>query len=112
MPIVAAFVMPSLPHLVLKPDVAPWQRLGIAATAAGQALAAYRPDTIAIYSTQWIAVLDQLWQTRPRLQGVHVVGDTAFGQRRPVGESATFAAPGQMPAARTGDAPDEHPPRP
>jgi 2-aminophenol/2-amino-5-chlorophenol 1,6-dioxygenase alpha subunit len=84
MPVVAAFVMPSLPHLVLKPDVAPWQRLAMAATAAGQALTAYRPDTIAIYSTQWIAVLDQLWQTRPRLQGVHVDeswyewGDLAF----------------------------------
>jgi 2-aminophenol/2-amino-5-chlorophenol 1,6-dioxygenase alpha subunit len=84
MPVVAAFVMPPLPHLVLKPDVAPWQRLGMAATAAGEALAACRPDTIAIYSTQWIAVLDQLWQTRPRLQGVHVDenwyewGDLAF----------------------------------
>jgi 2-aminophenol/2-amino-5-chlorophenol 1,6-dioxygenase alpha subunit len=72
MPIVAAFVMPALPHPILKPDVAPWQRLGAAAAAAGRALADARPDAIAIYSTQWVAVLDQLWQTRPRLQGTHV----------------------------------------
>ena len=30
------------------------------------------PDLIVIYSTQWIAVLDQLWQTRAVLQGLHV----------------------------------------
>lgn len=72
MPVVSAFVMPSLPHLVLKPGVAPWGRLGSAAKLAGQALAASRPDVIAIYSTQWIAVLDQLWQTKPHLAGVHV----------------------------------------
>ena len=72
MPVVAAFVMPGLPHLVLKPEVPAWQRLGKAAATAGAALAACRPDTVAIYSTQWIAVLDQLWQTKPRLSGVHV----------------------------------------
>ena len=35
-------------------------------------LAQYDAETIVVYSTQWIAVLDQLWQTRPRLHGVHV----------------------------------------
>ena len=39
---------------------------------AGGTLAQSNPDTIAIYSTQWIAVLDQLWQTRPHVQGLHV----------------------------------------
>ena len=39
---------------------------------------------ILLYSTQWLAVLDELWQTRPRVQGVHVdenwyeYGDLAF----------------------------------
>jgi len=40
--------------------------------AAGQALAASKPETIVVYSTKWIAVLDELWQARPHLQGIHV----------------------------------------
>ena len=39
---------------------------------AGKSLVASAPDLIVIYSTQWIAVLDQLWQTRAVLQGLHV----------------------------------------
>jgi 2-aminophenol/2-amino-5-chlorophenol 1,6-dioxygenase alpha subunit len=39
---------------------------------AGAMLAALEVDVVAVYSTQWIAVLDQLWQTRPHLEGVHV----------------------------------------
>lgn len=39
---------------------------------AGKSLAESAPDTLIVYSTQWIAVLDQLWQTRPHLEGVHV----------------------------------------
>jgi 2-aminophenol/2-amino-5-chlorophenol 1,6-dioxygenase alpha subunit len=39
---------------------------------AGQAIAASKPDTLVVYSTQWMAVLDQLWQTRPRLKDIHV----------------------------------------
>ena len=35
-------------------------------------MASSRPDTILAYSTQWIAVLDQLWQTRAALSGTHV----------------------------------------
>ena len=31
-----------------------------------------RPDTLLVYSTQWMAVLDQLWQTRARCRGLHV----------------------------------------
>jgi 2-aminophenol/2-amino-5-chlorophenol 1,6-dioxygenase alpha subunit len=40
--------------------------------AASEALAAAKPDVIVAYSTQWIAVLDELWQTRPHLKGLHV----------------------------------------
>ena len=39
---------------------------------AGAALVQSKPDAILLYSTQWIAVLDQLWQTRPRVSGLHV----------------------------------------
>jgi 2-aminophenol/2-amino-5-chlorophenol 1,6-dioxygenase alpha subunit len=40
--------------------------------AAGERLAASAPDVIAIYSTQWMAVLDELWQTRAHVVGEHV----------------------------------------
>jgi 2-aminophenol/2-amino-5-chlorophenol 1,6-dioxygenase alpha subunit len=72
MTIVAAFLFPGLPHPMVKPEVAPWGRLAEAAMAAAQSLDAHTPDTLVIYSTQWIAVLDQLWQTRPHLAGLHV----------------------------------------
>jgi 2-aminophenol/2-amino-5-chlorophenol 1,6-dioxygenase alpha subunit len=72
MSIIAAFLMPGLPHPLLKPKVAPWKRLGDAARAASAALADAKPDALVVYSTQWIAVLDQLWQTRPEIEGIHV----------------------------------------
>jgi 2-aminophenol/2-amino-5-chlorophenol 1,6-dioxygenase alpha subunit len=72
MSVVGAYLLPGLPHPVLKPDVTGWSRFVPAAQKAGRALAAAKPDTLVVYSTQWIAVLDQLWQTRPRLNGVHV----------------------------------------
>ena len=31
-----------------------------------------QPDAIVVYSTQWVAVLDQLWQTRSRISGLQV----------------------------------------
>ena len=37
-----------------------------------ESLARIAPDTLVVYSTQWLAVLDQLWQTRPRVTGLHV----------------------------------------
>ncbi len=70
--VVAAFLLPGHPLPVLKPDNPPWAELVAGMRAAGQALRATKPDLIVIYSTQWIAVLDQLWQTRPRLRGTHV----------------------------------------
>lgn len=72
MTIVSAFLVPGSPLPQLKSDIAPWGRLNKALQAAGQALAASRPDVVLVYSTQWMAVLDQLWITRPRSTGVHV----------------------------------------
>ena len=43
----------------------PWGALADAMEAAGQRLTEKRPDVVLLYSTQWIAVLDQLWQARP-----------------------------------------------
>jgi len=72
MPCVAAFLVPGLPHPMLKPDNLPWGQLASAYQRAGRAMSAARPDTIIVYSTQWLAVLDELWQTRPHLKGQHV----------------------------------------
>jgi 2-aminophenol/2-amino-5-chlorophenol 1,6-dioxygenase alpha subunit len=72
MAIVAAFLVPGSPLPYVKRDNPSWGSLAEAMEAAGEALAAAKPDTIVVYSTQWIAVLDQLWQTRPHVEGVHV----------------------------------------
>ncbi len=72
MAIVAAFLVPGSPLPYVKRDNPAWGKLATAMEAAGEALAAASPDTIVIYSTQWIAVLDQLWQTRAHVEGIHV----------------------------------------
>ncbi|MDB5698755.1 MAG: tRNA 5-methylaminomethyl-2-thiouridine biosynthesis protein [Alphaproteobacteria bacterium] len=72
MPIVSAFLVPGSPLPLLRGDNPPWAGLADAARAAGSALIASRPDVLLIYSTQWIAVLDELWQTRPHSTGIHV----------------------------------------
>ena len=70
--VVAAFLVPGHPLPLLRADNPPWIDLIEGLEAAGKALRAARPDVILVYSSQWVAVLDQLWQTRRRLRGVHV----------------------------------------
>jgi len=72
MSVVSAFLVPGSPLPYVRPDNPPWGELAKAMQAAGRALLASAPDTLLVYSTQWIAVLDQLWQTRPHVEGVHV----------------------------------------
>jgi len=72
MTIVAAFLVPGNPLPLLRPENPPWSRLAHGYRAAARSLAAARPDVLLIYSTQWLAVLDELWQTRPVSAGVHV----------------------------------------
>ncbi len=87
MAIVSAFLIPASPLPCMKPDNLPWGRLADAMEAAGVALVESKPDTIVVYSTGWFAVLDQLWQMRPHLQGIHVdhnwheYGDLSFDIR-------------------------------
>ena len=87
MPRVAAFLVPGSPLPYLRPDVAPWAPLARAHAEAASALAAARPDVLLVYSTQWIAVLDLLWQMRPHVEGLHVdenwyeYGDLPFDLR-------------------------------
>jgi 2-aminophenol/2-amino-5-chlorophenol 1,6-dioxygenase alpha subunit len=72
MPIVSAFLVPGNPLPLLCSGNPPWGALADAAYAAGRALADSKPDVLLIYSTQWITVLDELWQTRPYSTGLHV----------------------------------------
>ncbi|MEM9220799.1 MAG: tRNA U-34 5-methylaminomethyl-2-thiouridine biosynthesis protein [Pseudomonadota bacterium] len=72
MPVVSAFLVPGNPLPFLRPENPPWSGIATAYRAAGRTLQASRPDTILLYSTQWMAVLDELWQTRPTLSDIHV----------------------------------------
>ncbi|MEX2488926.1 MAG: tRNA U-34 5-methylaminomethyl-2-thiouridine biosynthesis protein [Pseudomonadales bacterium] len=72
MTVVSAYMVPGSPLPFVQRDNPPWGKLAEAMEAAGKSLLASGPDTIIIYSTQWIAVLDQLWQTRAHLKGIHV----------------------------------------
>lgn len=72
MAVVSAFLIPSSPLPYVQSDNPPWGAMADAMHKAGVALAESKPDTIAIYSTQWLAVLDQLWQVRPNPTGLHV----------------------------------------
>ena len=72
MSVVAAFLVPGSPLPWLARSNPPWGQIAAAMERAGQMLRAAKPDVVLVYSTQWIAVLDQLWQTRTRLRGVHV----------------------------------------
>ena len=72
MTIVAAFLVHGQPLPFLESEIPAFRPLVDGYKAAAKALAAAKPDVILAYSTQWIAVLDELWQTRPRLAGVHV----------------------------------------
>ena len=64
MPVVSAFLLPGNPLPLLRGENPPRKVLADAARRAGGALRESRPDVLLIYSTQWIAVLDELWQTR------------------------------------------------
>lgn len=72
MTVVSAFLVPGSPLPMLDSAVPSWGRLAAAMRRAGRALAASHPDVVLVYSTQWFAVLDQLWLTRARSEGVHV----------------------------------------
>ena len=70
--VVAALLVPGSPLPLLARDNPPWTEIANGLEEAAAALREANPDVILVYSTQWIAVLDQPWQTRPRVRGVHV----------------------------------------
>ncbi len=90
MPLVSAFLVPGSPLPKLKPEIPTLGRLATAMQTAGRALAASRPEAVLVYSTQWIAVLDQLWLTRHHNAGVHV--DEMYA-RNPIGAYPATGCP-------------------
>lgn len=72
MAVVSAFLVPGSPLPYFRPKVKPWTPFVEGFEAAAKALKASKPDALLIFSTQWFAVLDELWQTRPRSKDIHV----------------------------------------
>ena len=72
MSIVSAFIVPGSPLPELRSDVPGWHQFKQAMRQAGTALKASKPDVVLVYSTQWFAVLDEIWLTRRCSQDVHV----------------------------------------
>jgi len=72
MPVVSAFLVPGSPLPLLRGDLPPYRPLREALDTLAGRLAESRPDVLLVFSSRWTAVLDALWQTRPRLRGVHV----------------------------------------
>lgn len=70
--VVGAWLVPASPLLVLRRDEPKYAELGAAMKRVAREIAALEPDTLVIYSTRWFAVLDQLWQGRARMAGLHV----------------------------------------
>lgn len=72
MAIVSAFIVPGSPLPHSRSDVPNWNKFKTAMEQAGEALRASKPDVVLMYSTQWFAVLDEIWLTRKRSNDVHV----------------------------------------
>ena len=70
--VVGAFLLPGSPLPLLRPDNPPYAPINAGLAVVRQRIQSLRPDAILIYSTQWVAVLDQLWQTRSRISGLQV----------------------------------------
>jgi ABC-type branched-subunit amino acid transport system permease subunit/aromatic ring-opening dioxygenase catalytic subunit (LigB family) len=70
--LVSAYLVPGNPLPYLRPNNPSWVPIIDGFKEIQKSLMASKPDVLLVYSTQWMAVLDQLWQTRPRLHGTHV----------------------------------------
>lgn len=70
--VVAAWMLPASPLLALRREEPRYAELVGAMERVAQELVELEPDTLVIYSTRWYAVLDQLWQGRARMSGLHV----------------------------------------
>jgi 2-aminophenol/2-amino-5-chlorophenol 1,6-dioxygenase alpha subunit len=82
----AAWV-PGLPHVLQPEKSAHWASLEQGYRTLAADLAAFRPEVIVLYSTQWLSVLGTSFQAHPNPKGVHVdenwyeLGDLPFDFR-------------------------------
>ena len=81
--VVGVYLLPGSPLLTLQPDVPAYAGLRSGMEQVAREIEALQPDTLVVYSTRWLAVLDQLWQGRARITGLHVDEDWhQFGEIR------------------------------
>ncbi len=70
--IVGAAWVPGLPHILNPEKSAAWKNVSLAYSRLRENLEEAKPDTLVIYSTQWMSVLGMSFQTAPHLKGIHV----------------------------------------
>ncbi len=70
--VVGAYLLPGSPLLTLQRNVPAYAELVAAMAQVSREIEVLQPDTLVIYSTRWLAVLDQQWQGRARITGLHV----------------------------------------
>lgn len=67
--IVSGYLIPGSPLPLLRPDALGFQPIVSGLSLARRSLEAAAPDTIIVYSTGWVAVVDQMWLTRANMSG-------------------------------------------
>ncbi len=70
--VVGAYWLPASPLLALCKDEPVYKDLIAGMDKVREDIERLEPDALVIYSTRWYAVLDQLWQGRRRMSGLHV----------------------------------------
>lgn len=81
--VVGAYLLPGSPLLALQRDVPAYAGLLAGMAQVAREIEELAPDTLIIYSTRWLAVLDQQWQGRARITGLHVDDNWhEFGEMR------------------------------
>ena len=70
--VIAAYLLPASPLLTLCPEEPRYGQLTAAMRRVAGEIDELAPDALVIYSSRWYAVLDQLWQGRPHMTGLHV----------------------------------------
>ncbi|CAN5898194.1 hypothetical protein BH11PSE13_BH11PSE13_01090 [soil metagenome] len=81
--VVGAYLLPGSPLLTLQRNVPAYAELLAGMAQVAREIEELAPDTLVIYSTRWLAVLDQQWQGRARITGLHVDDNWhEFGEMR------------------------------
>jgi 2-aminophenol/2-amino-5-chlorophenol 1,6-dioxygenase alpha subunit len=65
----SAYLIPGSPLPLLEPTAKGMQSVLTGLDRARASLEAAAPDTLIVYSTSWVAVVDQMWLTRPHMSG-------------------------------------------